>query len=338
MKILSVNTSHTKGTPKEPVEYITLTSEGIKGDAHAGRWHRQISLLPIESFPEMATSVHFSSSSCEKQAEARLQAIKETIYDSHGRAKYGIYAENITTEGSPSETIHSLKECTPGDRFTCGKVIMEVTQIGKKCHGDDCSVKQKVGACVMPTEGIFAKVIKGGVLKSGDELIYHPLIRKYAIITLSTRASEGVYPDISGPTLDKLMSDFCDNHHWQHTSKYILIPDDETLLQNSIEELIKDKYDFIFTTGGTGIGPCDVTSGVIRNMIDREIPGIMDYVRMKYGSENPNALISDSIAGIKDDTMIFALPGSVKAVTEYFTEISKCLKHLSYMRMGLDIH
>ncbi|MCD6447835.1 MAG: MOSC domain-containing protein [Thermoplasmata archaeon] len=112
--------------------------EGIKGDAHAGRWHRQISLLAEESI--------------EKMRKKGLQI------------GYGDFAENITTKGI------NLAELKVGQRLKIGnEVIIEVTQIGKKCH-DDCEIKRLTGECVMPKEGIFARVIAGGTIRVGDNI------------------------------------------------------------------------------------------------------------------------------------------------------------------------
>lgn len=311
MKILSVNISETKGTPKHPVDSIRLNSTGIAGDAHAGNWHRQISLLGIESF-------------------------QKGFLDSPDGPKYGIYAENITLSGAPGKDVKMLKECNVGDRFKCGHVVLEVTQIGKKCHGDGCSVKQTAGLCVMPTDGIFAKVIHSGELKASDELAYIPRVWKTAVITLSTRASQGVYPDLSGPAVITMLEKFCSENHWPQENKYLLLPDDSMCLKAEIENLVAEGYDMIFTTGGTGFGPGDITTRTIKPMLEKEIPGIMEYIRVKYGAENPNALLSTSIAGIVGSSAIFCLPGSVRAVEEYFSEIARCLKHLDAMRMGQE--
>ena len=94
----------------------------------------------------------------------------------------------------------------------------------------------------------------------------------------------------------------------------------------------------MITTGGTGIGPKDFTPDVIRPMLDKEIPGLMDHIRLKYGAEKPNALISRSIAGVMGNTLVFALPGSVKAVNEYMEEILKSFWHMIYMLHGIDSH
>ncbi len=325
MKILSVNISKLKGTPKEPVPSISLYENGIREDAHAGSWHRQISLLGVESYPKWSFDPH-------------SQVINETLYYNEDSPKYGIYAENITIEGAPDVNTPSLKHCSIGDIFRCGATVLEVTQIGKKCHGESCSVKQKVGSCVMPIDGIFTRVINGGELKAGDILTYHPKIWKTAIITISTRGYQGIYEDKSGPALKYLIDDFCKSNNWKNIDKYSLIPDDKTRITDEIKSLIENDYDFIFTTGGTGVGPNDFTSSIINNLIDKEIPGIMDFIRNKYGNENPNALLSSSIAAIAKNSMIFSLPGSVKAVNEYFYEISRCLKHLVYMHKGIDSH
>lgn len=94
----------------------------------------------------------------------------------------------------------------------------------------------------------------------------------------------------------------------------------------------------VFTTGGTGPGPSDITPSIVKPLLDREIPGLMEYIRITYGKENPKALLSHSLAGVAGRTLIFTLPGSVRAVSEYFTEISRSLKHMIYMVMGLDFH
>lgn len=141
IKVVSVNISKEKGTIKTPVPEILLTDKGVEGDAHAGDWHRQVSLLALESVKKWGT-----------------QAGREVAY--------GEFAENITTEGI------ILYETNPGDRLIIGDTELEVTQIGKKCHGSGCAIFREVGNCVMPKEGIFAKVISTGKVKSGDKIIY----------------------------------------------------------------------------------------------------------------------------------------------------------------------
>ena len=304
IKILSVNVSAQKGTTKHTIPEITLTSGGIESDAHGGNWHRQVSLLSIESIRKF-----------EEQCGKKFT--------------FGDFAENITTEGFP---IYTAK---PGDRLRCGKVELEITQIGKKCHGSGCAVFSHTGTCVMPKEGVFARVLHGGKLQAGDELEFIPKKYKIDVITLSTRASEGFYADLSGPEIVRLLQTFCAEKGWLCEIDSHLIPDNASVLKSLLEQLIYRKSDFIFTTGGTGIGPSDITPETVKPLLEREIPGIMEYIRQKYGAKNTAALLSRSVAGQSGESLIFTLPGSVKAVQEYLAEICINLEHLVYMRMGL---
>ena len=86
------------------------------------------------------------------------------------------------------------------------------------------------------------------------------------------------------------------------------------------------------------MGPSDITPEVVKPMLDYEIPGIMEYIRVKYGTNMPAALLSRGVAGVTGETFIFTLPGSVKAVREYMNEITPLMEHLFYMKMGLDTH
>lgn len=139
MKVLSLNISEKKGTIKKPVDKVLLkVNHGIVGDAHAGEWHRQVSLLGIESFNKM-----------------EQQGLK---------LKHGAFAENITTEGI------ELFSLPIGTILRVGNTVLEVTQIGKECH-KGCAIKTQVGECVMPVEGIFCKVIKDGSIEIGDSIM-----------------------------------------------------------------------------------------------------------------------------------------------------------------------
>ena len=119
---------------------------------------------------------------------------------------------------------------------------------------------------------------------------------------------------------------------------YVLIPDNANLLKQSIQKAIENHSDFIFTTGGTGIGPKDITPEVVAPMLEKQLSGIMDLIRIKYGTEKPAALLSRSIAGVIDQTNVYCLPGSSKAVNEYLDEILKTVTHSLYMIHQLDIH
>ncbi len=307
VKIVSVNTSSEKGTVKKPVDAITINHKGVVNDAHAGDWHRQVSLLGMESYRKM---------------EAKKEGTKLDI---------GVFAENITTEGL------ILHETNIMDRFVNENVELEVTQIGKQCH-NGCEIMKLIGDCVMPIEGIFARVIKGGDIKPGETFEYKPRVVKALVITLSDRAYKGVYEDKSGPLATKLLGQFFDSYKRHHNIENIVLPDDEKMLQETLTNAKSKKYDIIITTGGTGIGKRDITPDVVKPFFDKEIPGIMDHIRLKYGAEKPNALISRSIAGVMDETLVYVLPGSVKAVNEYLGEINLTIEHSLRMIHGVDMH
>lgn len=307
IQILSVNISEKKGTIKKPVDFIELDDHGVKRDAHSGPWHRQVSLLGTESF-----------------AKFSKEAKREIVY--------GEFAENITTEGIV------LYETTPLDRLEIGEVELEITQIGKKCHGSGCAIFTEVGSCVMPKEGIFARVIKDGQVKAGDEIIYKPKIYQVQVITLSDRAYQGEYEDRSGPRIIEILEKFFEKKKNAFNIEHTIIPDDPDALRVLLEKAEEDGYDVVFTTGGTGIGPRDFTPEVVSAIIDKEIPGIMESIRLKYGAEKPNALLSRGVAGLMGETFVYSMPGSVKAVNEYMEEILKTLRHLFYMLHGLDAH
>jgi len=307
IKVLSVNTSEKKGTLKMPVDSIQLTEIGVVGDAHSGKWHRQVSLLATESIAKFS-----------EEAGRNI--------------KYGEFAENITTEGL------LLHECRPLDRFLNNEIELEVTQIGKKCHGDNCSIFRELGNCVMPKEGIFARVIRNGNLKAGDQFEYLPKVINIHIITLSDRASAGEYEDKSGPQIKNLAETFFSGIKRQTIFTNQLIPDDPKKLSLLIKSAILQDADVIFTTGGTGIGPRDFTPETVRSILDKEIPGIMELIRVKYGMEKPAALLSRGVAGVAGKTLIYTLPGSVKAVSEYCNEILPTIEHSMYMIEGIDSH
>ena len=100
----------------------------------------------------------------------------------------------------------------------------------------------------------------------------------------------------------------------------------------------RNYYNIIITTGGTGIGPRDITVETVIPLLSKQIPGIMEYIRIKYGTEKPTALLSRSVAGVIGKSLIYTLPGSVKAVEEYMREIVKTLSHTINMQYGVDKH
>lgn len=157
------------------------------------------------------------------------------------------------------------------------------------------------------------------------------------IITLSDRAYKGDYKDLSGPKAGEMITDYFKSSGWQYSLKFMLIPDDRDSLKDILINAANN-FNIIITTGGTGIGPRDITVETVTPLLSKEIPGVMEFIRIKYGSENHNALLSRGVAGITGKSLIYTLPGSVKAVEEYMTEIVKTLKHTIYMQYGVDKH
>jgi len=157
------------------------------------------------------------------------------------------------------------------------------------------------------------------------------------IITLSDRASRGEYKDLSGPRISQLVQEYFVALNIKCTITEVLIPDDAEELREIIN-VSGTNFKIIFTTGGTGIGPRDITVETIKPLLTKEIPGIMEYIRIKYGSDKPNALLSRGVAGLIGTTLVYTLPGSVRAVNEYMDEILKTLLHTLQMLYGIDIH
>ena len=139
-KVTAVNISEKKGVIKHPIEKgFFKVNHGLEGDAHAGNWHRQVSFLGEESI--------------DKMRDTGVEGLCS-----------GKFAENLTTEGI------TLYELPVGTKLRVGEVVFEVTQIGKECHLG-CEIRNLVGDCVMPREGIFAKVLTEGYIKAGDEIV-----------------------------------------------------------------------------------------------------------------------------------------------------------------------
>ena len=157
------------------------------------------------------------------------------------------------------------------------------------------------------------------------------------VITLSDRAHRGEYEDLSGPLVKKRVGEYFETTGWSFNINLTLIPDDSSMLKEMLENA-SSFYNIIITTGGTGIGPRDITVDTVKPMLSKEIPGIMEMIRVKYGMEKPNALLSRGVAGITGKALIYTLPGSVKAVDEYMDEIVKTLTHTIMMQHGIDNH
>lgn len=212
-KVRAVCISEKRGTQKKNIESAVFVENwGIEGDAHAGNWHRQISLLSEETI-------------------AAFKARGAEVTD-------GAFGENLVVSG------YDFTKFPVGTRFTCKDVVLELTQIGKECH-HGCEIFQKMGECIMPTNGVFAKVLHGGKISVGDE--FHVQYRA-AVITLSDTASKGEREDASGAAVEEIVR----KEGYEVVFKKIIPDDGDSLTALLCELSDEDKADLILTTGGTG--------------------------------------------------------------------------------------
>lgn len=294
IEVLAVCISEKKGTEKKEVEKIVLKEDwGIEGDAHAGKWHRQVSLLAFEKIDAFR----------KKGAEV----------------DFGAFGENIIVGGV------DLRSLPVGTVLEIGEARLRVTQIGKECHSH-CNIYKKMGDCIMPREGIFAEVLKGGVVQKGESI---KVIEKeegpyrVGIITVSDRASKGEYEDKSGPVVKELVE-----AAGMEVVDYIIVPDEKSQIAKKLLHFSDQRQvDLVFTTGGTGFSKRDVTPEVTKQVVEREVPGIGEALRSYSLTITPKAMLSRQTAGIRGNTLIINLPGSPKACKENIEYIIAPLKH-----------
>lgn len=253
-------------------------------------------------------------------------------YLKSGLSKKQLFAENLTIEGLQKTSLNLL------DRLQAGSAEIQIVKRGKGCNELKCNYLSVTKSCTLAENAYFARVTRSGIISAGDKVIHLPKVYKVVVVTLSDRASKGEYFDLSGPEAGRMISDFFETNKLPFLIDFVLLPDDAEALYQLITNLRDASTDLVITTGGTGIGPRDITPDVVSKLIDKQIPGIMELIRYKYGSVKPNALLSRSVAGVMGQTLIYTLPGSVKAVNEYLNEILPTLKHSIYMLNELDMH
>ena len=288
-KIYAVCSSANKGERKKNVARgHLLPGLGLEGDAHAGFNHRQVSLLALESIEKMA-------------AMGLLVGP-------------GDFAENLTTTGI------KLPELPVGTRLKIGPgVILRVTQIGKECH-NRCAIYDQAGDCVMPREGIFAEVLQGGPVKAGDTIEVRPTYN-FGVITASDKGAAGEREDLSGPAAGEVLTP------WGDVVSYKVASDDREILVATMKNMVEEGLDAIFTTGGTGLSPRDVTPEATLEVVDRLVPGIAEAIRRETAAVTAKAMLSRGVAGICGRTLIVNLPGSPKAVRECLNVLAPVLDH-----------
>lgn len=289
--------SEKKGTQKHRVEEAVFIEDyGIENDAHAGKWHRQVSLLSydkIEDFKKRGADV----------------------ID-------GAFGENLVVEG------FDFRNLPVGTIFQCGDVILEMTQIGKQCHSH-CEIYKIMGECIMPKEGVFTKVIQGGIIRTGDEMtiIGERSRFKTAVLTLSDKGSAGEREDKSGP----LIREIIEKENYLVVDQRVLPDEQKTIEETLIHLCDRLKVDLILTTGGTGFSLRDRTPEATIAVADRMAPGIAEAIRAYSMQITNRAMLSRGVSALRGQTLIINLPGSPKAVKESLDCILPALPH------GLEI-
>ncbi|MBR1805062.1 MAG: MOSC domain-containing protein [Selenomonadaceae bacterium] len=291
-KITAICVSERRGTQKHFVETARFVTEfGIDGDAHAGDWHRQVSFIGQAEVDEF------------KARGAKVTA--------------GAFGENIVAEG------FHFKDLPIGTRLRSGQVFFEVTQIGKECH-NHCAIYQQLGDCIMPREGVFARVLHGGEIKVGDELeLAEKIPLDAAIITVSDRGFHGLRDeDLSGNKCAELLES-AGYEIFQRAT----LPDVKKLIVDKLTELSDAGVGLILTTGGTGFSIRDVTPEATLEVCTRMAPGIAEAMRAESLKMTGRAMLSRAVTGICKRTLIVNLPGSPKAVAECLNVVLPQLQH-----------
>ncbi len=301
-KIIAICTSDVRGVQKQPRDTAWLDKDwGIRGDAHAGHWHRQVSLLAAEEIAAF------------NEKGAGVQP--------------GAFGENLVVEGI------DLRRLPVGTLLQSGDAMLEITQIGKECHSH-CAIYHKMGDCIMPREGVFARVLAGGKIAVGDEIAVQPRTAPFlfqaAVITLSDRCAAGEREDKSGPAVAKRLTEA----GYVVAEQLLLADEREPLEHNLIRLCDQRQLDLILTTGGTGFAPRDITPEATRAVAERDAPGIAEAIRAASLRITPRAMLSRAVSVIRGKTLIINLPGSPKACMESMDVFLDQLPHALALLRG----
>lgn len=293
--VKAVCTSEKKGTEKHATDRVHVRpNHGIDGDAHAGNWHRQVSLLSydkVKAFNERGANVD-----------------------------HGAFGENLVVEGI------DFKSLPVGSRFVVGSAELKMTQIGKECHSH-CAIYKRMGECIMPHEGVFAEVLREGDIAVGDELrvILPDPQRPFtaAVITLSDKGAKGEREDQSGPAAVRILEEA-----GYEVVEAMILPDEPELLKTQLKRLADGReVDLVLTSGGTGLSARDRTPEATMEVADRNVPGIAEYMRYRSMEVTNRACLSRGVSVTRGKTLIVNLPGSPKAVQESLEFLLEPLAH-----------
>ena len=296
-RIEAICISNAKGERKTPVaSAVVLEDNGIDSDAHAGSWHRQVSLLAAED----------------------IQTVRDNLPD----VAPGDFAENIILSGL------DLGSLGLGTRLRLGgEAVLSITQIGKVCH-TPCRIYHLTGDCIMPRLGLFARVLKGGEIHPGDDSEVLELVRRETfqavVLTISDRCSRGEAQDTAGPAAAKRLEELLPAHIYATR----IIPDDQQTITESLKHYCDGhSLDLVVTVGGTGFSPRDVTPEATREVIERPTPGLDEAMRAASLGKTPYAMLSRGVSGIRGSTLVVNLPGSRRGAVENLDAVIPALQH-----------
>ncbi len=295
--VRSICLSDRKGVPKKPVDAAELIADhGLAGDAHAGAWHRQVSLLDYADFVAM---------------QQRLPDLQ-----------FGAFAENLVIEGIDCRSLGLGSRL----RFDSGAAV-RISQIGKDCH-TPCAIFHATGDCIMPRVGLFARAVSGGTIRVGDrvEVVEYVDRQRFqaVVLTVSDRCSRGLASDTAGPAVGALLQaglGAC-------VYAIEIVPDEVDAIAARLTHYCDGhSIDLLVTVGGTGFSPRDVTPEAARSVIERFTPGLDEAMRAAGQAKTKHAILSRGVSGIRGRTLIVSVPGSERAACESVEAIVPALDH-----------
>lgn len=297
-KIEALCVSGSKGERKRPVETVVFQAgHGIEGDAHAGAWHRQVSLLAHED----------------------IERVRRNGLPDVAR---GDFAENVVVSGL------DLSSFGLGSRVRLGEsAVLSITQLGKVCHSP-CRIYHLTGDCIMPRLGLFARVEKGGEVRVGDGVAALDVVPRdrfqTVVLTISDRCSRGETEDTAGPAVRARLEESLGAHIYATE----ILPDERQGIADRLRHYADGhSIDLVITVGGTGFAPRDVTPEATRDVVERLTPGLDEAMRAASTAKTPHAMLSRAASGIRGATLIVNLPGSERAAVENLDAVLVGLRH-----------